>query len=150
INDMRRLDKQLLTQTVQRYVALGLPKDAPLPPAIPHPSLRVDKGNQAMLMDINRLHLKKPVVALLPGAEYGPAKRWPIARYAELAERIVASGRQVWGVGSAKEHDLGDAIMKHAVEGVPNLCGRPKLVEAVDLLALAQCPVTNDSGLMHM
>jgi len=150
INDMRTLDKKLLTQTVQRYVALGLPKDAPLPPAVPHPYLRVDKDNQAMLMDINRLHLRKPVVALLPGAEYGPAKRWPIARYAELAERIVASGRQVWVLGSAKEHDLGDAIVKHAVEGVTNLCGSTKLVDAVDLLALAQCAVTNDSGLMHM
>ena len=150
INDMRKLDKKRLTQTVQRYVALGLEKDVPLPPAVPHPYLRVDKGNQAMLMDINRLHLKKPVVALLPGAEYGPAKRWPIARYAELAERIVASGRQVWVFGSAKEHDLGDAIARHAVEGVVNLCGSTKLVDAVDLLALAQCAVTNDSGLMHM
>ena len=52
--------------------------------------------------------------------------------------------------GSAKEHDLGETIMKHAVEGVTNLCGSTKLVDAVDLMALAQCAVTNDSGLMHM
>ncbi|HEV2212472.1 MAG TPA: lipopolysaccharide heptosyltransferase II [Gammaproteobacteria bacterium] len=150
INDMRKLDKQRLTQTVQRYVALGLPKEASLPPAVPPPRLRVDKGNQAMLLDINRLHLRKPVVAFLPGAEYGPAKRWPIERYAELAEKLVAAGKQVWVFGSAKEHELGDAIVKHAVEGVTNLCGSTKLADAVDLLALAETAVSNDSGLMHM
>ena len=150
INDMRKLDKKLLTQTVQRYVALGLEKGALLPPSIPQPRLKVDRDNQAMLLDINRLKLDKPVVALLPGAEYGPAKRWPVQRYAELAERLVKAGRQVWVFGSAKEHELGDAILKHAVEGVTNLCGSTKLVDAVDLMALAQCAVTNDSGLMHM
>jgi heptosyltransferase-2 len=150
INDMRKLDKKALPQTVQRYAALGLEKDAPLPPAIHHPRLRVDKDNQAMLLDINRLHLKRPVVALLPGAEYGPAKRWPVDRYAELAKRLISSGKQVWVFGSAKEHALGDAIVKQGGEGVANLCGSTKLVDAVDLLALAECAVTNDSGLMHM
>lgn len=150
INDMRKLDKKVLTQTVQRYVALGLGKDAALPPVIPRPHLTLDKDNQAMLMDINRLHLTKPVVALLPGAEYGSAKRWPIERFAELAGKLVAAGRQVWVFGSAKEHGLGEAIVKYAVDGVTNLCGSTKLVDAVDLLALAECAVTNDSGLMHM
>src|ERR1700733_7075574 len=89
INDMRKLDKKQLTQTVQRYVALGLPKDAPLPPPIPQPKLRVDVDNQRLQVDLNRLNLAKPVVALLPGAEYGPAKRWPIERYGSLAKRLV-------------------------------------------------------------
>ncbi|HEV7164031.1 MAG TPA: lipopolysaccharide heptosyltransferase II [Gammaproteobacteria bacterium] len=150
INDMRKLDKKRLPQTVQRYVALGLERDAPLPPTIHKPYLRVDKDNQAMLLDINRLHLDKPVVALLPGAEYGPAKRWPLARYGELAKRLTASGKQVWVFGSAKEHNLGDAIVKQAGESAVNLCGGTKLVDVVDLLALTRCAVSNDSGLMHM
>jgi len=151
INDMRRLDKQKLTQTVQRYVALGLDKHASQPPAIPHPRLRIDADNQRMQLDINRLELSRPVVALLPGAEYGPAKRWPVERYAELARRLVAAGRRVWVIGSAKEHELGEFILQAAGEGnVVNLCGRTKLVDAADLLALAECAITNDSGLMHI
>ena len=150
INDMRKLDKKQLTQTVQRYVALGLPKDATLPPPIPQPKLRVDQDNQRLQLDLNRLDLDKPVVALLPGAEYGPAKRWPIERYGELAKRLKAAGRQVWVLGSAKENDLGEAIVQAAGEGVVNLCGQTKLVDAVDLMALAECAVTNDSGLMHI
>ena len=150
INDMRPLDKKLLTQTVQRYTALGLERDAALPPVIHQPKLRVDPDNQKLLLDINNLKLDKPVVALLPGAEYGPAKRWPIERYSELARRLVDSGRQVWVFGSAKEHELGDRIQRTTGEGVTNLCGSTKLVDAIDLLALAQCAVTNDSGLMHI
>jgi heptosyltransferase-2 len=150
INDMRKLDKKLLTQTVQRYVALGLEKDATLPPAIPQPRLKVDTGNQALQLDIHKLDAKKPVVALLPGAEYGPAKRWPIGRYAELAQRLTAAGRQVWVFGSAKEQDLGDTIVKQTGQGAVNLCGATKLADALDLIALAEVAVTNDSGLMHM
>ncbi|HEX7965341.1 MAG TPA: lipopolysaccharide heptosyltransferase II [Gammaproteobacteria bacterium] len=151
INDMRKLDKKVLTQTVQRYVALGLPQGAPLPPAIPQPKLRVDKDNQRLLVDLNRLNLDRPVVALLPGAEYGESKRWPPARYGELARRLKAAGRQVWIFGSAKEHELGAAIQAVAgEEGVVNLCGATKLADALDLMALAECAVTNDSGLMHM
>jgi heptosyltransferase II len=150
INDIRKLDKKQLTQTVQRYTALGLPQDASLPPPIPKPRLRVDVDNQRLQLDLNRLNLDKPVVALLPGAEYGPAKRWPIERYGELAKRLKAAGRQVWVFGSAKENDLGEAIVQAAGEGVVNLCGQTKLADAVDLLALTECAVTNDSGLMHI
>ena len=150
INDMRKLDKKVLRQTVQRYTALGLPRDAALPPPTVNPRLQVDKDNQRQLLDIHRLDTGKPVVAMLPGAEYGPAKRWPVARYGELAQRLTAAGKQVWVFGSAKEHDLGEAIVQAAGEGVVNLCGSTKLADAVDLLALADCAVSNDSGLMHI
>jgi heptosyltransferase-2 len=151
INDMRKLDKKVLTQTVQRYVALGLAVDAPLPPAISQPKLRVDADNQRQLLDINRLNLDKPVVAMLPGAEYGEAKRWPVARYGELARRLKDAGKQVWVFGSAKEHILGEAIQQAAGEkDVTNLCGATKLADAVDLMALAETAVSNDSGLMHI
>lgn len=150
INDMRRLDKKVLSQTVQRFVALGLEKGAPLPPAIPEPRLRIDEDNRRRLLDVQRLDTVKPIVALMPGAEYGPAKRWPLDRFAELAKRLTATGRQVWVFGSAKEQDLGAAIAQAGGEGVKNLCGSTKLADAVDLLSLASSAVTNDSGLMHI
>ncbi|MEO0003186.1 MAG: ADP-heptose-LPS heptosyltransferase, partial [Pseudomonadota bacterium] len=49
LNDMRRLDKQALPMTVQRFVALGLPADAAQPPATPVPRLRADPANFARL-----------------------------------------------------------------------------------------------------
>jgi heptosyltransferase-2 len=150
INDMRRLDKSVLTQTVQRYVALGLPKDDRLPPEIPPPKLEVDRDNQERLRVALGLNEDKPIVAMMPGAEYGTAKRWPLDRYGELAKRLTGAGRQVWVFGSAKEHALGETIAQAAGAGVFNLCGSTKLADSVDLMALASCAVTNDSGLMHI
>ena len=51
------------------------------------------------------LHLRtdKPVVVLCPGAEYGPAKRWPPTHFADLAARMLADGAQVWIVGSPND-----------------------------------------------
>lgn len=150
INDMRRLDKQALSQTVQRFVALGVEKGATLPPPIPQPRLRVDEQNLKQVMDILGLDTKVPIVAMMPGAEYGSAKRWPLDRYGELAKRLTAAGKQVWVFGSAKEHVLGEAIVTAAGPGVQNLCGSTKLGDVVDLLSLCESAVTNDSGLMHI
>jgi len=150
INDMRRLDKKVLSQTVQRFVALGLERDAPLPPAIPEPRLRIDEDNRRRLLDVHGLDTGKPIVALMPGAEYGPAKRWPLERFAELGKRLTAAGRQVWVFGSAKEQALGAAIAQAGGAEIKNLCGSTKLADAVDLLSLAKSAVTNDSGLMHI
>jgi heptosyltransferase-2 len=74
-----------------------------------------------------------------PGAEYGPAKRWPYFR--ETAERI---GMPVVILGSAND--------RPAAAGIPgkDLAGRTTLDEAVCLIAGAAVVVSNDSGLMHV
>ena len=84
LNDIRPLDKSVLMQTVQRYVSLGLASDASLPPAIiPQPHLTIDLANQSTLMAQFSLHTGQPVVGFMPGAEYGPAKCWPVEYYGE-------------------------------------------------------------------
>ncbi|MCI0508410.1 MAG: lipopolysaccharide heptosyltransferase II, partial [Gammaproteobacteria bacterium] len=112
INHMRKLDKSLLTQTVQRFVALGLPQDAPLPPAIPEPKLTVDKENQQRVLQKLGLTLDRPAVGLMPGAEYGPAKRWPAPNFAGLANYLVEQGYQVWLLGSEKDRAVAETIQR--------------------------------------
>jgi heptosyltransferase II len=85
------------------------------------------------------------VIGLMPGAEYGPAKRWPY--YRELAKQLVDAGNRVWVFGSEKERQDAESI---AAAGAVNLCGRTSLVEAVDLIAACDAVVSNDSGLMHV
>ncbi|MDZ4261086.1 MAG: lipopolysaccharide heptosyltransferase II [Pseudomonadota bacterium] len=150
INDMRPLDKMVLTQTVQRYVALGLERDAALPPEIIYPSLTVDAENQQRLLQSLNLSLQQPVVGFMPAAEYGPSKRWPPEYFAQLAQQLVVQGRQVWLFGSAKDKPLCDEIAAAAGVGVTNLAGRTQLEDAVDLIALTDLVVSNDSGLMHI
>ena len=149
INDMRPLNKEVLSQTVQRQVALGLPRTAEQLPAIPYPQLQIDKDNQRRLLDELGLNLDKPIIGLMPGAEYGPAKQWPIACYQELAGKLIVKGYQVWVFGSEKEHALGEQIGQ-AGKCVNNLCGKTQLEDVVDLIAVCDSVVSNDSGLMHV
>jgi len=148
LNDRRRLDKEVLQQTVQRYVAHALPDDMQSSPETPFPKLHVDAEQQAQSLSSLGLDLERPVVCMMPGAEYGPAKQWPIKYYKKLAEKLLQDGWQVWVLGSDKDKAAGDMIA--ADNDVHNLCGRTQLVEAIDLLACAKAVVSNDSGLMHV
>lgn len=150
VNDMRPFDAAILDQTVKRFVALGVERGEPLPATLPSPALDVRPENFAALAERLGLANDVPAVALMPGAEYGPAKRWPIERFAELAARLAADGLGVWVLGSRKERELGDAIERAAPGRVRNLCGDTRLEDAVDVLAAAAAAVTNDSGLMHV
>ena len=149
INDMRVLDKEILTQTVQRQVALGLPPAATQPPAIAYPQLQIEENNQRRLLDELGLRLENPIIGLMPGAEYGPAKQWPIAYYQELAGKLMAAGYHVWVFGSEKEQAIGERIAQ-AGKDVVNLCGKTHLEDVIDLIALCDRIVSNDSGLMHV
>ena len=74
INDIRDLDKSLLTQTVQRYVFLGSdPKKNKIAPEINYPKLDINHSNIIKILEDLKLNTDKPVIALLPGAEYGPS-----------------------------------------------------------------------------
>ena len=149
INDMRTLEREILPRTVDRFVALGLPRDAALPPQIPPPRLEVDDENQRRLCAEFGLDSHAPAVAMMPGAEYGPAKCWPLEYFAELARCLDDDGFQVWVLGSAKDRRAGEQACERA-PGAVNLCGRTRIEDAIDLLALANSAVTNDSGLMHV
>lgn len=149
LNDIRPLDKQVLRQTVQRYVALGYERDAVLPPSIPHPELRIDMDNQMRLCRKLGLSHERPVVGLVPGAEYGPAKCWPLKNFAKLAASLNDKGIDVWIFGSEKDRTAAEQILATASQA-RNLCGQTRLEDVVDLMALTQAVVSNDSGLMHV
>jgi len=83
-----------------------------------------------------------------PGAEYGPAKRWPAIHFAELARAL---GAPAVLLGSGKEADLCHEIAGAAGEGhCLNLAGKTSLLQAFALISAAKAVVSNDSGLMHV
>ncbi len=149
LNDIRRLDPKRLTMTVQRFVALAGERDDEPPAEIPPPALRVDAEAVARARARHGLDADGPLLALCPGAEYGPAKRWPEAHYAELARAYLGRGWRVAAFGSKKDQAVGAAIAA-AAPGCLDLCGRTTLAEAIDLLSIASAVVSNDSGLMHV
>ena len=92
---------------------------------------------------------------LVPGAEYGPAKRWPLAHFAELARHLVhTTGSAVLLLGSAKEAamcaEIAQAVQHGGSELCLNLAGRTSLLEALALVSAARSVVSNDSGMMHV
>ncbi|MBF0625962.1 MAG: lipopolysaccharide heptosyltransferase II [Magnetococcales bacterium] len=152
LTDIRPLDRQRLPRTVDRFVALGLAPGATLPADLPYPKLRVDPD--AARATARRLApagpADAPLLVLCPGAEYGPAKMWPVAHFATLARRQTARGWRVWIIGSDKDRPAGADIAGPGGPGMQDLTGRTRLGEAVDLLSLATAVVSNDSGLMHV
>ncbi|MEC4748384.1 lipopolysaccharide heptosyltransferase II [Methylomicrobium sp. Wu6] len=150
LNDARNLDKRQLPMTVQRFVALGLPKNAGQPPAYPIPSIPTDPARQAAVVEKFQIKAGGNILALCPGAEYGPAKRWPTEHFAELARKKIADGWQVWLFGSEKDRAVTEEINQQTGGICVDFAGRTKLDQAVDLLSLATAVVSNDSGLMHL
>lgn len=150
LNDIRPLDKQLLRQTVQRYVALGCDANESLPRScVPNPHLTIDIDNQRRLLHTLGLRIEKPVIGIMPGAEYGPAKCWPVTNFAKLAASLNDKDMEVWIFGSGKDRAAGEQIVATAPQA-RNLCGQTRLEDVVDLMALTQAVVSNDSGLMHI
>jgi len=82
-----------------------------------------------------------------PGAEFGPAKRWPAAHFAALARALDVP---VILLGSGKEAALCEDIAQAAPGRCTNLAGKTSLVQALAVIAAARCVVSNDSGLMHV
>ena len=150
LKERRKLDKQVLDQTVKRFVSLGLPLEEAASGdfAIPKPRLQIDRDN---LVNLRLAHLlsSRPAIGMMPGAEYGPAKQWPISHFHALAERLVKDGFEVRVLGGAKDHAVGEEIVQ-GLAHTHNLCGKTQLADAVDLLADCRQVVTNDSGLMHV
>ena len=154
LNDVRRLDKPSLPLIAERYAALAQPADEPLRRPLPEPRLRIDPAARDATVAKFGLDLSRPIAAFAPGAEYGPAKRWPATHFAELGRILIDRGYQVWLFGSAKDAEITREISlslgRGSGRGTIDLAGRTTLDEAIDLLSLAARVVTNDSGLMHV
>ncbi len=153
INDMRMLSASRLPRMVDRFVALGVGINDPLPD-IEHPRLMVDESNRVKRLEALELQLDAPVLGLCPGAEYGDAKQWPGSHFAALADYAVSQGMQVWIFGGPGDQHAATEVIERAspeTRGrVRNLAGRTSILDAVDLLSLCSLVVTNDSGLMHV
>ena len=150
LNDLRNLDEAALPEMAQRYAALALEPGEALPAALPPPRLTVDESQRLATLAALGLSGAPRAVALCPGAEYGPAKRWPPSYFAELARALARAGDAVWLVGSAKDAEIAEDIVRLSDGSCLNLCGRTTLDQAVELLASVRLAVTNDSGLMHV
>jgi heptosyltransferase II len=149
LNDARKLDKKRVPLMVERFCSLADEANTALPQEIPAATLNAAPEKAQQTLHQLGLEVNTPVAILCPGAEYGPAKRWPAHYFAALASRLAQEGYVTWIIGSAKDAVLGQEIRKHHPDSV-DLCGKTTLDQAIDLISLAAIVVSNDSGLMHV
>src|SRR5512135_2836632 len=150
LNDARKLDKKKLPLMVERFMQLAEAPQGEIQRPVPQPHLLISDALRAQTLSKFGLTLDKPVAVFCPGAEFGPAKRWPPQYYAELAQNLRAQGYAVWLAGSPKDKEVADKIVALGNEPCRNLCGITDLAEAIALLSCATLVVSNDSGLMHI
>lgn len=150
LNLRYKLDKAKLPLMAERYAQLAEKPGAELQRPLPAVRLEVDPINTARTTSRLGLDRSRPVAVFCPGAEYGPAKRWPARHFAALARELANRGHAVWLIGSGKDAELGEEIRAQSGGACANLCGKTELAAAIDLVACAGLVVSNDSGLMHV
>lgn len=119
-------------------------------------SLELFLDKQAVLSAQQRLDAAghsahKPIIGLNPGAAYGPAKRWPAAKYGQLAKYLAEqTGGMILVFGTEADNEAAAEITSAAGDCVCDLTGKTSLAEALALIDRCDVFVTNDSGLMHV
>ena len=160
LNDLRA-NKNDYPMMVQRYVALAFEKgQVPTVQNLPliYPYLQTQaveiEQTKAKFADMLAVSENCSVIGFCPGAEFGPAKRWPHYHYAKLAEMLIEKGYAIRLFGSKKDQEVGEQIRESLPENLRsycvNLAGLTDLNQAVDLIADCVAVVSNDSGLMHI
>ncbi|NJK93188.1 MAG: lipopolysaccharide heptosyltransferase II [Blastochloris sp.] len=95
-----------------------------------------------------------PYIVLCPGAEYGPAKRWPADRYAVLARHLAESHcLPIYVLGSESDIPVAEILQKKAAlstDQLINLTGKTSLASFIQFIAHARLLLCNDSGSMHL
>jgi heptosyltransferase II len=151
LNQRRKFDPVKMPRLVDRYAALAGLGDGV---ATPNPHLKSTSSQQAAARSVLNLPVAMAhsrSIVFCPGAEFGPAKRWPAKHFADLAGRLSEEGNtEILVLGSAKDRTVADEIVERAGIDIKNLCGNTSLEQAIDLIAGSDLVVSNDSGLMHV
>jgi len=150
LNVRHKLDPAQLPLMVERFAQLAEKPGTELPRPLRAPRLAVNPLAVSRTLSDLGLDEVTRLAVFCPGAEFGPAKRWPERHFAALAQRLTADGYDIWMVGSIDDFPTGDAIAEAGGGRARNLCGKTTLPQAIAILSLADRVVTNDSGLMHI
>jgi len=141
---------------VQRYVSLAYSneevKTAEDLPAFEYPKLIIKALDENRVKELG-LDFSRKALVLGCGANYGPAKLWPVEYFAKVSDYWIKKGGCVIGLGSAKDKPTVDAIYSNLEEDSKqyfyDISGKTNLTEALDIVGACTAAVCNDSGLMH-
>lgn len=151
INIMHHDDPVTPRAMVVFYAALAYAPTFNAPTQLPRPVLRVAHAQIDEVLGNLGLSAKNKLITFAPGAEFGNAKRWPAAHFAQLAHSILQAfpDTQIVLLGSPKDNAVCDEI-EALCPSVHHLAGKTSLDQAIALIASTAAVVSNDSGLLHI
>lgn len=123
---------------------LGLPRDGT---HLEFPVLPADREALRALWPGARV--PRSYLCIHAGAQL-PSRRWPIERFAEVANRLAAQGETIVLTGTAQEAELVAALSAAIQFPTVNLAGRTHLWTLGALIEGAACVVCNDTGVSHV
>lgn len=136
---------------IARRVGADLAQPPRSPPPLPEPNSVRANDEEAD---------PRPRFALCPGAEYGPAKRWGVERFAAVARQVAVAHPCRWVLlGTERDRVLGEFLEAELgatpdtnAAAVPceNLIGKTTLAGLIETLRGCQLLLTNDTGTMHL
>ncbi|HEX3856193.1 MAG TPA: lipopolysaccharide heptosyltransferase II [Verrucomicrobiae bacterium] len=122
----------------------------PLPPKLFVTPEEIEAVNKKFGLD----KISDLIFGLNPGAEYGPAKRWPVEKFISAAKEIQRQTNCAWILFGGK-NDLPitnqiESAICNPQSAVFNLAGKTSLRELMALLKHCRVLLTNDTGPMHV
>jgi len=154
-----RLTPRASAHQIHEYLHLAAALGANPDPNVPQLFVSPDEI-EAAKKKFGLEKITQPVFGLNPGAEYGPAKRWPVERFIAAAREIQNRTNCLWlifgskaDVASQRAADILSAeqnFRQDAGSTFLNLAGKTSLRELMSLLAFCRVLLTNDSGPMHV
>lgn len=126
---------------------MGLAESGQAPGA---PELRIPESISLKARQLISPAKNKGWIGLVPGAAYGPAKRWPAEYFSETGRVLAKSGYGILVMGAQGELDLCAGVAGSIESDALNLAGRTSLPELAALFGLCRAVITNDSGGMHL
>src|SRR5262245_44935784 len=131
---------------------LGM-ENGPLEPRVHVPPPKVAAA-RVLLME-KGWQTDRPLVGIAPGAAFGYAKRWPAARFGDVANRLISElGAMCVLLGSDEDRDatthVESAIRPELATSVIDLVGRTDLPMLMGVLSHCRSLIANDSGALHL
>jgi heptosyltransferase-2 len=135
---------------IHEYLQLAAVLGANSEPVPPRLVVSAEEGQAAT----RKFNLpSNPIFAVNPGAEYGPAKRWPVEKFVAVMREIQQRTNCLWLILGGPADVLIPSDIQASLSLVPaplNLAGQTTLRELMALLKFSRVLLTNDSGPMHV
>ena len=142
-----------LAHQIHEYLRLAAALGADPEPLAPQLTVTPD-DIEAAKKKFGLEKITAPLFGLNPGAEYGPAKRWPVEKFAAAAREIQQRTNCAWllfgGQSDATITNQIESAIRNPQSTILNLAGKTSLRELMALLKLCRVLLTNDTGPMHV